>query len=539
MGMGICVAYQTVKNSRWRDISRILALCSGFGVVACAQTPSTPVTHQPPLEPEILYVSPKADASGDGSRARPVPSISEALLKRSVKTIRLLPGEYAGPTILVTHPIKIEGVPTATVAAHVFVGADNVVLKNLLLSGGLRIALAEKVKLTNLRISSGEADQALAVHRSQISMEHVTAFGGFNAVVEVTSSTVVARSVSLISKNSERSLRVDDGLWTAVDSFFRGGRVASIQATGSSTVVFDRAEIGPGPGHGLFLWSPTVVGELRDTHVKGRGGSGVLAQGGRLKIYTSTISDSKKVALAIQGANTSIRNTTLRGGVSGVLNISSFRGQQPRVVLSDSDIYYTPFETGVFLGSGFLSLEDVQIIGLKKLGSQPALLAQGPRTALSIKNVVVEDARGSALELRDDVDVYLEGLKVIAASGDGILIENLRAGMISIRETSVRACQSGAGLRVLNSAFVKIDGLDVYDCPDGGVIFGDRARGFIRSAQVKGGRFGIAAFGGAWLSVSNATIAGDVWSVFGECLGDTRLRDDGETEFLGPSKLCP
>lgn len=554
MKRGLSVHSRRVKPGQNRGAlpRRRLALALatlGYSCAPSAQAPQ-PLSSPPPTPAEV-YVSPKGSPGAEGSRSFPVQRIEEALARPDVAVVRLLDGQFRGTEVLIHRPVALEGAGSATISAHLFVGSDSVSIRNLTFTNGLSVGLAEHVELEGLSLSAGARDQALAIHRSSVAIRDSQVKGGRQASVQITSSTVAADRLSVAGAPALRGIRVDGGRLTAQDSVVQGGAYATVQATGSATVALSESLMGPTPGNGVVLLDGAQA-KLTACRVAGAGKFGLLVRKAQLQVVSSTVVAVGEAAIGNTGGRVAVEGGLYEAGVSGAVVLSAFQDRQPSADLRSVRLSHRS-SPALVVGDG------VALVHASTLSSparpfrldgadtstpaapyrSAAVVVDGPRSRLSMRGTRVIRPSGPGIEAFNDAQLLLEDVLIHRSGQDGIVLSDLRAQSVRIDSTIVKGCQTGAGLRILDSGTIEINDLSVTGCPAGGLVVGQRAGVAVDGARIEGGKLGLAAFGGSTLSVRNASVSASLWSIFGACSDEVELFDEGFNHLSGNAIMCP
>lgn len=338
-------------------------LLTGLALWSCA--PSRPVfaPRSDPSGPVVLYVSAEGRDEAAGTQDAPLGTLLHALEGRRADVIRLLPGTHRGDDVYLSRSVVLEGSPTATIAAHVFVGSGEVRISDLTLLEGLGIGLADGVEVSRVRIEPGERDEAISIHRSRVRLSSLALTGGFQAALQVTASTVTASALIVDGDRGLRSVRIDGGRLSLRDSKVSAGSIASVQATGSSTVTVRSSQLGPSPGSGLVVLDG-ASGFLVDSRVFGTGRFGVLGRRARLFIETSTLAEPGVAALGASGAEVRVRGGLFEAGEEAAVVATAFEDLASRVALEGLRIVHGD-RLGVSVSRARVSAREVELVGLR------------------------------------------------------------------------------------------------------------------------------------------------------------------------------
>ncbi|MBX2813871.1 MAG: right-handed parallel beta-helix repeat-containing protein [Myxococcales bacterium] len=596
-------------------------------IYACtASTPLSAKAVSEPVGPTIVVISPAGQKDGDGSILRPYASLQYALQHSTAEIIRLMPGTYDEDQLIISRPVQIEGVQSATISTHTFIGADNVQIKQLRFLQGLRVGLARNVVLRDVDIIAGKHDQALMVHGSDMILRDSMLRGGLGAVLETTSSTVVVDNSELIAERSERNILIDRSKVDITNTTCKGGQLAIIHIVEGSTLAINQSHLGPAQGSGLMLYGRDSFSTISNSTLHNISGYSILAHHGALTISSSTISAGGSAAIYTTGAKIFLSDSILSGVKTAVIHTAAHKHESPHVELTNLQIHHGLVESALLIEAGYVRLKGVHTTtvplplvatstvfrasSLKEAVNnstiehsnttnssttgiqlstntstsakannpstkystssksftatssaslnttthdteeppssnstptkiRPAILVRNSSSKLVVSNTHISHPRGVGLVAENDATIDIDQLVISNPAGDGISLSNLREKAAQVRNTTITHCHKGVGLRVLDSQWVQLDSLRVSNCPKSSVIFGDNSRGSIRSSQLQGSRLGIGVFGGSSLIVSTSTVLSSVWSVFGDCIDNTQVIDQGDNIFDSHSRFCP
>lgn len=446
---------------------------------------------------------------------------------------------------MISRPIKIEGFPSATIYSHVFIGTNLVTLRDINLMGGLRTGLAQNLKLHRVRLASGNKDQALAAHRSHIELKDTVIEGGYLAAIEVSSSTITASNLELNGANAARGLLLHKSQFQADHSIFSGGHKSTIHVSRGSKLSIRVSQLSASSGDGIIIRGHKSSSELIQTTISEINGNCISIFDGRLSIDSSSLLKTNGSTLRVSGGNIKIQNSVLYGGSTSTIDASSLKNLTPSLVVQNSAIQYKPNTPAIISNAASIIANNVvisPIINNESVLSEAPLVAtiliKGARTIFTMAHSQIKQTFGPAINAQNDAQLNLDHIEFSNSYSDAIRIEDIRSQPVNITNVRVKGCKHGAGIRALSSRPVHIKEATIEDCSEGGIIFGTNSQGSVRRVNISGGRLGVGAFGGAHMSVSTATISGSVWSAFGDCIHNTRLRDDGDTVLRGHSRLC-
>jgi hypothetical protein len=505
-----------------------------------------------------MWVAPGGDDGASGERAAPLRSLAEAVDAREADVVHLLPGVHRGPKLLLSRSVRLQGAPTATVAAHVFVSADGVTLRGLALLEGFASSLARELTLERLRVQAGAKSEAVRLHRSEARLLGLEIAGGAAAALQVTGSTVSARALRVDAGPAQAGVRLDGGQLELERAFVYGGAFAAAHAVGTSTLTVRNGRVGKTAGSGVVAYRGARARVL-STRVLDAERVGLLARGGHLEVHGSTVARSGEAAVSLAGATLRASSSRLAAGRVAALTLGRTPDAASFARLETTTLALRG-ATGLRVDAGAVELEGVRFVGSPAARTRiepapqrlqvdrrgppaeaaPALVLRGQRAQARLEGVTFERPAGPAVEVAGDAELTARDLEIHEPAGDGIVIDDVAAPRTRLRDVTVRDCRGpAAGVRVARSARISARGLDVAGCSDGALLAVDRASAALLSSRARGGHVGAGAFGGSVLEVEGSTLAGERWSVFAACADGSRIAKGGGNRLEGPAVTCP
>ncbi|HYO59253.1 hypothetical protein [Archangium sp.] len=392
----------------------------------------------PPGEPAAraeVWVDGAWRGAGDGSRARPFASLSEALAhaagRGSPLRVHLAPGRYPGPFVL-SAGLELVGAGEGSVlhgerAGPVVRAGEGVFLKGLEVQGGnWGLEAAGPVRLEAVRFR-GQGAGAVRVEAG-----HLTVVGG---VFEAEGTGAVG---VLLIGGSRAEVR--EGSFTG--SFRRGvearaseAELESVRFRGPMTALYQEA------------------GRVRLRHVTVEGGRevGLFVQRGTLRLEDVTVTGHEYGLQALKATLEARGFTSVHAARAGVALVGS-RGEMEDTVVLRSGGY-----GGVSLVASDTVLRGLRVDGADAYGVSAARGRLRLQRAVITRLTTREGDSGDGLHLRD-TEVEVEGLVVRDVAGAGVLAA--QGSQVVLRDVSLESCQE-AGVWAETLARVTAVGLEV------------------------------------------------------------------------------
>ncbi|WP_426749452.1 hypothetical protein [Myxococcus sp. Y35] len=431
------------------------------------------------------------EGAGDGSRARPLRSLAEALARRGAATVRLLPGRYAGPFVLPPE-VRLEGQGEGVVLHAetpdrpvLEVGGD-VLVSGVVVEGGewgLEVAGGAQVHLARVGFR-GQHTGAVRVEAGRLEVEDCR----FEAAP-------AAAAGVLLEGGQARQER---------EPAAPGGSAAPPEA--------------PGASDGDRLPLAVAEARIRTSVFTGPYRRAVRARGtGSLAVVEKTRFTGPATAVSVDGAHAEVRDATAEGGQA-----AGFSVMEGTLILEDVEV--TGHEYGV-------SAMQARRLDVRRFTSTRAARA-GMGLSLSralLRDIEVRDsgAYGGLQFVGGDLDVERIRLEGTAEYGLMALRGKLRLRDATISRVSTSDGVAGDGLH-LRQLEADVEGVVVHGAQGACVLAAQNARVSLRDADLEAcGYVGMLTDTLARMSASHVSVRGAATAL--GALGDGELRVDGLT----------
>ncbi|MEM7676967.1 MAG: right-handed parallel beta-helix repeat-containing protein, partial [Myxococcota bacterium] len=241
--------------------------------------------------------------------------------------------------------------------------------------------------------------------------------------------------------------------------------------------------------------------------------------------------------LSISGAVVRLIDSEVDAGRYSAANLQNFESHQGRLFMTGGLVRHG--DRDGFLGTGgFLSIRGTRFVGENGPAKGHAVSLRGRRAHAKLTDVHIHQPAGVGFELADDAFGTMTGT-IFRPGESGVRIEAALSHTIKLKGVKVQGCRNGSGITVLNSIDVRISDSQLTGCSEAGVLAGTRANVRIDDSVIsQNARYGVAAFGGALLSVYSSTISDSPWAVFSACADRSRVVDAGSNRFNGKRGDC-
>ncbi|MEO1227348.1 MAG: hypothetical protein AAFZ18_00480 [Myxococcota bacterium] len=498
--------------------------------LACAPTPSPVATSDLAPTGEAwgeVWVAPVGPA-GDGSRARPFRDLRAAVARADV--VRLLPGTHRSGPIRLDRRVRLEGAPTATVAAPISITAA-AALRDLSFSEGISIGSADGAVLERVRLGGLRGEAPLTIHRSTVQLEDVLVGGGRDSGILSTSSTVAARRLRVDAEGAQAALRVIGGAFSVLGGEVVGGRYAAAHVDGAELRVSDMV-VDPAEGNGFVLLDG-ARGVIENSRMDGARRFGLLVRSASLTLYTSTVAAPGESGLAAQGAAlVEVRRSYLQSGREAALLSAAHMNQHPKVLVTSSTLAAgARLEVpAVVVAQGRIELRRSTVLG------GGGVLAHGPDAHLHLGRARVASTQGPAVSVVEGAHLQVDAARIEGAGADALRLEQTLPGSVQVRGLEVRGAR-GYGLRIL-AGVAEASNLAFEGTDRGGILVGLDAELTVDRVVVSSTPVGLAAVGGGTLKIGEARVSASRWSVFETCSQPGEVQLD-RAHLRGADARCP
>lgn len=413
---------------------RCLLMISFLTFPACRATAGVIAPGQSAVR-DGVWVDGAWSGAGDGSRARPFGSLSEALARvpggGPPLRVHLAPGRYPGPFVL---PAGVELVGAGAGSVLHGGGTEPVVrapggalLKDLVLEGGSwGLEAAGPVRLEAVRFR----EQGTGAVR--VEAGHLTVVGGgFEAGG--------TGAVGVLLVGGSRA-EVREATFTGA---FRRGVEARDSEAELESVRFR------GPLTALYQEAGRV--RLRDVSVAGGSEVGLFVQRGTLRLEDVTVTGHEYGLQSMKATLEGRGFTSVRAVRAGVALIGS------QVELEDTVVLGSGGFGGVSLVASETVLRGLRVDGAQEYGVTATRGRLRLERAILTRLTTRDGDAGDGLHLRD-TRVEAEGLVVRGAAGVGVLAA--QGSQVVLREASLESCRE-AGVWAETLARVTAVGLEV------------------------------------------------------------------------------
>ncbi len=324
----------------------------------------------------VVYVAP--GGTGDGSRARPMGSIGDALAMHPAH-VALARGEHRGP-VLIDHPVNIHGACAAGTSIHTTSAAAP--------SVGVDRSTAT---LTDVTIAA-EGSPALAVRVGELTLRGVIVERAIDYGVFVTErATLHAERLRVEGVTSSRyddiGLACNDGSTCEVEQAMFGPRDGGLLVVDDGTATIRRSTVMIAP-HDAWLVTSEDPGRVVLEEVAARGARLVINAEARLQA-THVVSD----AILAVGATVTLERCWLPGAIGIGISLRSSRLVAHDVIVDAPVI--EPYED-LLIASGVAGIDSV----------------------IAFDRLTVAGARSTALVAHEGTVVTGEDLTVVGIEGE-------------------------------------------------------------------------------------------------------------------------
>ncbi|MEL7369726.1 MAG: right-handed parallel beta-helix repeat-containing protein [Myxococcota bacterium] len=507
---------------------------------ACSSPPPPPPPAPPPpaaSPPDVAFVHPNGDDRDPGTLSAPFKTLARALSSKQ-PTIQLHPAEYKIGRTLISRAVRITSTATgARFLGSVSVATDDVAFERITVEGGLDAAQSRNLKLSKVSILAGNREDALSLVGSQAQIDSLDVGCGPQTCVQITTSTVTIRGLRFNADPSTlRGLRVSSSAVNANDVDGTGTRIALVQAELQSELKLTNARLRGGRGSAVAAVLGAQV-ELNGIRTSSIVQTALLAQTSTVTATKCKFGPAAQQTLSISGAVVRLVDTEVAAGRFAAANLKNFEDNQGQLYLTRGQIEHDD-KDGVLGAGSLLSVRGTRFIGAEGPGKGNAISLRGRRAQALLTDVHMHQPAGVGLELAADAFGSITGT-IVRPGASGVRIEEALSHTVKLKGVNVEGCRDGSAVTVLNSIDVRISDSQLKGCSEAGVLAGTRANVRVDDSVIsQNARYGVAAFGGALLSVYTSTIANSPWAVFSACADRSRVVDAGGNRVDGKRGDC-
>jgi len=429
-----------------------------------------------PLEADAIFVDASVTTSGDGSKARPFGTMTEAIAAAKARTgspqIAIAAGTYV-EQLTTAHPVRLFGRCPSLVE-----------LRAPDASGTWAFASGMPFEAHTLSVRGGDNGGIVMIgvaidgapEQFDARIDRVWARGGKSFGIGASSGPRVARMTivdSLVEDAAEQGLAFVSGEATVERTVVR--RVRALLADGSNAVLLSKApklpagrlllrgSIVEGAPYGVAVLAgdATIEGTLvRDIHRAegGIGGAGVSATGAsstKVTLRGSVIERAQQAGVVAVKSAVTLERTTLRdlapapeSGVAEGIQIL----QGARLVMSHSLVSGCS-GVGVFVGDSEAILESSIVrtvaprVGFSDFGAAIAAQSDQGSAVLTVKNLLVRDSlvagiqiNGATLDLIGALIEHVRPQSIDGLFGDGLAVQSAitSSGKLVVAQASLQ-----------------------------------------------------------------------------------------------------
>jgi hypothetical protein len=519
------MGHALVQHLRWLGT---VALAGCFG-------PGKEQHPPPPPPPRTTgYVSAEG-RTGDGSAAAPFESIDRALAG-GFERIVLKPGAYAVERVDIKRSVRLEGEGTVVIRGHVSVDAPDVTLRNLSMDGGLSSHFVERLRVENATVAPGAREDAASITRGSASFERVRFRCGPGTCLQSTSSTVTVDTTTAEAEaETQRVFRFDKSRAEVRRASIRGGASNQLQAGPSTRLTVEACELTGGSNGIVAVAGATLI--AKEVVVAGASKTSLVIQASTAEIERGRYEGTPSMTIGISGSDVVLRDVDIGGSSFAAVSVSSHAKRRSRVTFDGGQIRHGP-SSAILVSPSEVIVRGTKFVGLANAKEEhDAIVANGLDAHVIVESATFESPPGFAVGFFADAGGTVTATVIRPLSG-GVTIQDTGADPIAIRGTVVEGC-GGAGIDVQASTDVTIERVRVKGCEQG-LLAGDRAKvGVARSRFLDSRLRGVAAFGGASVSLEDTVVSGSRVATFASCGDGARIEHRANNELTGLRSQCP
>ncbi len=513
-----------------------------FAATSCASSNGGPDDKPPPTGPATVYVSPRGDDQAAGTREAPFRTIAHALTISGAQAIALSPGEYVEGELTISRRIAVLGPEEggAVLTGRVRITADEVVLSRADVLRGIDVSHAKGVVIDNLSIRPGEGNDALGISSSTATLTDLSITCGPETCVQITTSTVSARTLRLSGDSSaKRGLRAETSSVTVHGGEISGTNTNQVLASTRTKMTITDVALNGALGVGLAAVKDTHLVAER-VRITAAAKMGLLASGSRVIGRDVFIGSAAGIGVGVTGADCDLIGVSIDPMGDSSITVAALFGRESQLRLMGGHIRHGA-KSGVAIAAG-----DVTITGTRFTGdpsattdSGDAIIAAGPAAILRVISAQIETPAGSGVSMTNNASGTITAT-ISRPKVAGVFIEGVAGVPLSIEGSRIERCKSESGIAIFNSTEINVSRTRVLGCPEAGVLAGQGSTVNVRrSSFVDNAQWGLSAFGGTTIEVSDSFVSGSKWATLATCGDGSSIDDAGGNKFFGPVTACP
>lgn len=529
------------ESSRIRSIGLLLGVVSAAVLAGCPGSKSGEDPPRPtPPALTTVFVSPDGDDSASGASGQPRKTFEGALEIASATTIVVAPGRYEEDEVVIDRGVVITATG-ATLAGKLIVRGAAARVRGLSVEESAAIEDATGVVLEEMKIFAASAVDAITIRGSVARLSSIELTCGSETCARASGSTVAISNARLIGENVPRGVLIETSS-AAIDGIEgSGSSTALIQAADRSFLRLARASLSSPRASGVVCVGGSRI-DLDQVTVREARNTGVLLSScdGRAARVTISMMNGDGTGVGIEGGTLSLRELEISaaGARAGII-INNHRTKNADVTIEGGRVEHG-VKMGLNVGQGRVTVRGTRFIGaVSAAGGEDAISASGQTAELHVDGAEIDLAAGFAVGFYNNAFGSLRAVITRPQSG-GVIIESAAGAELVIRGTTVRDPARGSGIIVQNALDVRIEDVEVVNAREAGLLAGERSQIVLDRGRFTGNRqYGIAAFGGSEITVSNTSARKSKWATFATCADGARIIDEGGNTFDGASTTCP
>jgi len=452
-------------------------------LLSCASR-NPPLREDPPpaCGRTLIWVDPAGEGPGDGSRARPLNSLTEALARPGPLTVRLAPGRYVGPFMLPPGAclegggagVVLEGLAPDGPVLRVGQSAS---VSDVVVKGGgwgLDMASGAEVRLTRVGFW-GQHSGAVRVRAGRLDVE-----GG---QFEAPSPAAVGIWVESEQAPGAVSTLPDGSLVASAEarirkSVFKGPyrRAVRVRGAGGVALVEDTRFSGPATAVGV----DGAHAEVRRSRSEGGDAAGFSVMDGTLLLEHVEVTGHEYGVSAMRARGLDVHHFTSTRAVRAGMGLSMSRARLRDIVVRDSGAYgglqfvggdldvqriqlEGSAEYGLMALRGKLRLRDASITGVRTADGVGGDALHLRQLEADVKGVVVRGAQGACVLAAQDARVSLRDADLESCGHVGLLTDTL--ARMDAKDVRIRGAATALG--ALGDGELRVDGLTATGLLDG------------------------------------------------------------------------
>lgn len=512
-----------------------------LALTSCASSNGGPDDKPPTGGPATVYVSPLGSDQAAGTREAPFKTIAHALGISGAQAIALAPGEYVEGELTISRRIAVLGPEEggAVLTGRVRITADEVVLSRADVLRGIDVSHAKGVVIDNLSVRPGEGDDALSISSSMATLTDLSINCGLETCVQITTSTVSARTLKLTGDaNAKRGLRAETSSVTVQGGEITGTNTNQILASTNTQMTVKDVALTGALGNALAAVKNANLSAER-VRISGAVKMGLLAAGSRVIGRDVSIASSSALGVGITGADVDLIGVMIEPMGDAAINVGALAGRESKVRLMGGHIRHTS-KSGLAIAAG-----DVTVTGTRFTGDHgantmeaDAIVANGPTAILRVISAEISKPSGSGVSLTNNAYGTITAT-ITEPKVAGILIESVAGVPVSVEGSRIEGCKSESGIAILNATEINISRTRIVGCPQSGVMAALGSTVVVkRCAFADNAQYGVSAFGGAMVEISDSVVSGSKWALQATCGDGSSIDDAGGNKLSGPVNTC-